>query len=235
MTSFERLKDCCRAEWTAYCQHEFVQRIGDGSLPQEAFRHYLKQDYKFLVHFARAWGLAVYKTDDIGEIGSALASLKAIVDVEMGLHVQYCADWGITAEALHALEEARETVAYTRYVLDAGNRGDLLDLHVVLAPCLIGYAEVADWINAQNFSRREGNAYQRWIYMYSSAGFQAAAERERQWLNARLADVSPRRFDQLSSIFRDATRLEIDFWQMGLNGSRPTAARRMAAERPHSE
>jgi len=37
------------------------------------------------------------------------------------------------------------------------------------------------------------------------------------WLDARLADVTPARFAELSKIFRDATRLEIDFWQMGLD------------------
>ena len=39
---------------------------------------------------------------------------------------------------------------------------------------------------------------------------------ELEWLNARLADVTPARFKELAKIFRDATRLEIDFWQMGL-------------------
>ena len=40
---------------------------------------------------------------------------------------------------------------------------------------------------------------------------------ELAWLDARLADVTPARFAELSKIFRDATRLEIDFWQMGLD------------------
>lgn len=47
------------------------------------------------------------------------------------------------------LPEARATLAYTRYVLDTGNRGDLLDLHVALAPCLVGYGEIANWLNVQ--------------------------------------------------------------------------------------
>lgn len=40
---------------------------------------------------------------------------------------------------------------------------------------------------------------------------------ERAWLDARLAEVTPARFAQLTDVFRDATRLEIDFWQMGLD------------------
>ena len=104
-----------------------------------------------------------------------------------------------------------------RYVLDAGSRGDLLDLHVALAPCLIGYAEIATWLDAQPFVVRDGNPYAGWIAMYASEEFQAAAAGERAWLNEHLANVTPRRFAELATIFKDATRLEIDFWQMGLD------------------
>ncbi len=219
-TSFATLLTRCAPEWAAYCQHEFVRGLAAGTLPAEAFRHYLRQDYLFLVHFARAWGLAVYKSRSIAELRQGLDSLKAIVDLEMGLHVDYCAQWGITEAELDALPEARETMAYTRYVLDAGHRGDLLDLHVALAPCLVGYADIARWIEAQPFTvRGPANPYEAWIAMYTSEEFQAAAQAERNWLDTRLAGQTADRLDGLAATFRDATRLEIDFWQMGLDAS----------------
>ncbi|GAA0774005.1 TenA family protein [Castellaniella ginsengisoli] len=219
-TPFAALLARCAPEWKAYCQHAFVRGLADGTLPAEAFRHYLRQDYLFLVHFARAWGLAVYKSRNLAELRQGLDSLKAIVDLEMGLHVDYCALWGIAEAELETLPEARETMAYTRYVLDAGHRGDLLDLHVALAPCLVGYADIARWIEAQPFTvRGSANPYEAWIAMYASEAFQAAAQAERDWLNARLAGQTQERLDGLAATFRDATRLEIDFWQMGLDGA----------------
>lgn len=215
--SFERLKAACAPEWQEYCQHDFVRQLAEGTLPGEAFRHYLKQDYLFLVHFSRAWGLAVYKSVNLAEIRSALATLKAIVDFEIDLHVGYCREWGIDEADLQRLPEARPTIAYTRYVLDAGNRGELLDLHVALAPCLIGYAELARWIMGQPSTRIEGNPYAAWIEVYAGEGFQKAAADEVAWLDERLKTVSPRRFEALASTFRDAARLEADFWQMGLD------------------
>ena len=193
--------------------------VSAGTLPAAAFRHYLQQDYKFLVHFARAWGLAVYKARDIDELRGALASLKTIVDIELGLHVRYCREWGISEADLLTLEEDRPTMAYTRYVLDAGNRGDLLDLHVALAPCLVGYAEIASWLVRQDFGDQSANPYRPWIEMYASSDFQEGMATELAWLNGRLAEVSPARFRQLAETFRDATRLEIDFWQMGLDAA----------------
>lgn len=216
--TFEDFKKENHQPWTDYIQHDFVRQLGDGTLAPEAFRHYLKQDYLFLIQFGRAFALAAYKSPTLADLRHAKAGFDAIIDLELGLHINYCKEWGISEQDLAELPEARATLAYTRYVLDTGNRGDLLDMHVALAPCLVGYAEVARWLITQpNTVRGENNPYEAWLAMYESPEFQAAATAELEWLNERLADVTPARFKQLSRIFNDATRLEIDFWGMGLN------------------
>lgn len=217
---FDDLKKSCQAEWQAYIQHSFVQQLGNGSLAPEAFQHYLKQDYLFLIQFARAFALAAYKSPTLSDLRQAKEGLQAIVDVELDLHINYCREWGISEQELADLPEARATLAYTRYVLDTGNRGDLLDLHVALSPCMVGYGEIANWLNSRAETiRGESNPYDAWIAMYESEEFQEAMQAEIGWLNERLADVSPARFKELSRVFSDATRLEIDFWEMGLTQS----------------
>jgi thiaminase/transcriptional activator TenA len=214
---FSDLRDSCAGEWRDYIEHRFVQQLGDGSLAPEAFQHYLKQDYLFLIQFARAFALAAYKSPTLSDLRQAKDGLQAIVDTELGLHIEYCREWGISEEELANLPEARATLAYTRYVLDTGNRGDLLDLHVALSPCMVGYGEIANWLNSRKATvRGDANPYDAWIAMYESEEFQDAMQAEIRWLDERLADVSPGRFEQLTRIFRDATRLEIDFWDMGL-------------------
>ncbi len=214
---FSDLRDSCAGEWRDYIEHRFVQQLGDGSLAPEAFQHYLKQDYLFLIQFARAFALAAYKSPTLSDLRQAKDGLQAIVDTELGLHIEYCREWGISEEELANLPEARATLAYTRYVLDTGNRGDLLDLHVALSPCMVGYGEIANWLNSRKATvRGDANPYDAWIAMYESDEFQDAMQAEIRWLDERLADVSPGRFEQLTRIFRDATRLEIDFWDMGL-------------------
>ncbi|GBO88331.1 thiaminase II [Marinobacter salsuginis] len=217
---FEDLKKSCQDEWQAYIQHSFVQQLGNGLLAPEAFQHYLKQDYLFLIQFARAFALAAYKSPTLSDLRQAKEGLQAIVDVELDLHISYCKEWGISEQELADLPEARATLAYTRYVLDTGNRGDLLDLHVALSPCMVGYGEIANWLNSRAETiRGDSNPYDTWIKMYESDEFQEAMQAEIGWLNERLADVSPARFRELTRIFSDATRLEIDFWKMGLDQS----------------
>jgi thiaminase/transcriptional activator TenA len=215
---FSDLTTACQQDWRAYIEHDFVRQLGAGTLEDGAFRHYLKQDYLFLIHFGRAYALAAYKSPNLADLRQALEGMKAIIDIELGLHIDYCRQWGISEDDLAALPEARATLAYTRYVLDTGSRGDLLDLHVALSPCLVGYGEIANWLNAQSFTRRGAeNPFDAWIAMYEGDEFQQAMQAEVAWLKARLAEVSPARFAELKKIFNDATRLEIDFWQMGLD------------------
>ena len=143
MDFFERLKSAAATEWRAYTEHPFTNGLADGSLAEAAFRRYLVQDYLFLIDFARAYALSVYKSPKLADMREAAAGLSAILDVEMNLHVKLCAGWGLSATDLEQAPPAVEMLAYTRYVLDAGMRGDLLALKVALAPCVIGYAEIA--------------------------------------------------------------------------------------------
>jgi len=87
MSSFYSLIQSCQSDWDNYIQHEFIQQLGKGTLDIACFQHYLKQDYLFLINFSRAWGLAVYKSHDLAEIKQSLNSLKAIVEVELDLHI----------------------------------------------------------------------------------------------------------------------------------------------------
>ena len=97
MSFFERLKTRITAEWRAYTEHRFTNALADGSLAEAAFRRYLVQDYLFLIEFARAYALAVYKSPRLADMREAAAGLSAIIDVEMNLHVKLCAELGAVA------------------------------------------------------------------------------------------------------------------------------------------
>ncbi|MAF49548.1 MAG: thiaminase II [Rhodospirillales bacterium] len=212
---FDRLKAAGADDWDAYIHHPFVAGLADGTLPEASFRHYLGQDYLFLIHFARAYALAAYKSSSLDEIRQAAQGLSTIVDMEMDLHVEFCASWGLTEADMEALPEAAETMAYTRFVLETGLAGDALDLHVALAPCIVGYAEIgAELATAAS----DDNPYAAWIHMYASDDYQAAAAAERRHLDALFeARAGEGRMSALTRIFNQATRLECAFWQMGLD------------------
>lgn len=218
MGLFERLREDNLATWETYTRHEFVTGMASGALPAKSFKHYLQQDYLFLIHFSRAYALAVYKSQNLSDMREALEGLKAIMDVEMDLHVALCAEWGIDKADLEQAPEASETMAYTRYVLETGLRGDLLDMQVALAPCILGYAEIGRANLAATPTGEMAPAYQRWFAEYGGDAYQGVAEDFASWMD-KTAEISltEKRYANVSRIFAEASRLEADFWQMGMN------------------
>lgn len=216
MPFFESLKLAAAPEWEAYVEHPFTNAMADGTLSQDAFRHYLVQDYLFLIEFARAYGLAVYKSPGLADMREAAAGMAAILDVELNLHVKLCGGWGLSPDDLESAPPAAEMLAYTRYVLDTGMRGDLLALQVALAPCIIGYAEIGRRLVARASLLPAKNPYQEWISEYAGEAYQAIAQKAVEQMDVLAARyASPFREKELKTIFREATKLEASFWEMG--------------------
>lgn len=216
--TFPRWRAAAGADWAAYTRHAFVAGLADGSLPRAAFLHYLVQDYLFLRHFARAWALAVTKAETMAEMRFCAATVQALIHEEMPLHLGLCAEAGLPESVLEAAEERPETLAYTRYVLDAGHAGDLADLLAALAPCVLGYGEIGARLHAQGGA----TPYADWIATYGGGGYQALCAEVGALIDAAVAlrlgslpEDNPR-WPRLCQRFATATRLEAGFWDMGL-------------------
>ncbi|UFN49434.1 thiaminase II [Roseomonas sp. OT10] len=216
---FRALRHAAAAEWEAYCWHPFVQGLADGTLPLTAFRRYLVQDYLFLIQFARAQALAVVKAESLEAMRAKSATVQAIIG-ETKLHIQFCAAWGLTEADILAEPEAPETVSYTRWVLDRGLAGDILDLEVALAPCTVGYGEIARRIEAHPARNRSGNPYEPWIASYAGEDYQKVAAASAARLDALgRTHGGEARLPSLARAFAEASRLEAEFWQMGLRAA----------------
>jgi thiaminase (transcriptional activator TenA) len=204
--------------WGAFVRHPFVEGLGDGTLPREAFLRYLVQDYLFLIHFSRAWALGVVKAETLVEMRACAATVDALINHEMQLHVRTCAAAGIPEPRLAEAEEAPENMAYTRYVLEAGFSGDFLDLMAALAPCVLGYGEIGARLAAEASS----DAYRGWIETYAGEDYQGVCRDVGALIDGALErrlgadfEASPR-WERLRGRFAAATRLEVGFWGMGM-------------------
>ncbi|MCY9870876.1 thiaminase II [Vibrio barjaei] len=215
------LINACQQEWLAYTEHDFVKQLAVGTLDQQAYLHYLKQDFLFLKQYARAYALAIYKAKTLAQMREAVPSVEALLNSEIGHHVAYCQQWGITEADMEAEVEDFGTVAYTRYVLDAGMTGELVDLYAALAPCAIGYAVIGDNLLKSADTMLEGNPYRSWIELYGSEEFQSGVQTSIKRLDALLKDIDlqSQRAQEIIHVFKTATRMEIAFWQQGLDAA----------------
>jgi len=215
--SFARWRAHCPDLWHDYTHHPFVEGLKDGTLPRAAFLTYLRQDYLFLIHFSRAWSLAVVKAGNLAEMQAASATVHALLHFEMALHVEICEGEGISRAELEAAEEAPANMAYTRYVLEAGYSGDFLDLLAALAPCVLGYGD----IGARLLREAGETPYRDWIETYGGEEFQTLCRDTGALIDRAMADrlgADPQslpRWPVLCRHFANATRLEIGFWGLG--------------------
>lgn len=201
--------------WKHYIEHEFVKGLAEGTLPADCFRHYLKQDYLYLFHYSRAFALGIFKAKNFAEMETPRKTLDIICH-ETQLHLDYCREWGISEEEVFSTEESAACIAYTRYLIDCAMQGGLAEIYAAIAPCAVGYAQVGRYIT-ENYPRLPNNPYQTWIDTYASEEFQVAAQETADFLQAQCQGLTASQLENIQHIFTTATRMEIGFWQMGLD------------------
>ena len=138
----ERLRQQAAGVWDAQNQHPFVRGIGNGTLSLERFKFWLRQDYVFLIEYARLLALAAARSPDLETMIRFATLLKETVETEMNLHRAYAAEFEISHEQLAGELPAPTTRAYTDFLLRVATTGDFAELAAALLPCMWAFSEL---------------------------------------------------------------------------------------------
>ncbi|KAF7314982.1 hypothetical protein MIND_00012300 [Mycena indigotica] len=211
--------------WRDFVQHEFVWRLGQGTLPRTAFVHFIKQDYHYLKYYARAHGLLAAKASSFTLIESATTTIMNVLR-ELNTHRSLCASFDVSSDELERSEESIETIAYGSFLMDMGLQGDTTQLLISVLACLLGYGEVGLWLQSEANRKGsgvflEGNPYRQWIEDYSGPLYQSAVRSGLELIESVAAAASPSlgRLEEWCAIWDRCTGLEKAFWDMGLRAS----------------
>ena len=150
----------------AMMRHPFVLGIGDGSLSKERFRHFITQDYVYLIDYARCLAMGTVKAPDLETMSWFGVAVDHILNTEMELHRSFCADLGITINELEATQHAPTTYSYTSYLLRVAQIGSFGELIAALVPCIWGYWKVGEML-AEVGEPQDAPHYADWIRMYA--------------------------------------------------------------------
>tara|TARA_B100001027_G_scaffold42617_3_gene27461 strand:- start:5780 stop:6442 length:663 start_codon:yes stop_codon:yes gene_type:complete len=211
-TLFYELKSNAKLEWNKYVNHNFVNQLGQGSLELNKFKDYLKQDYIFLQKFMKILSLGAYKSKNIRDMNYCVEFIIGIKH-EIKLHIHYCKKFKISKKELLLTREKPENKNYTNFVLNIGKNKGILELFVALSPCIIGYGEIG--YNLSMIKNWQKSKYFSWIKMYSSSEYQKIAKRNIDYIDL-LNKNHNNKISDLNKIFKKATRLEAEFWQMSM-------------------
>src|SRR5690625_3745425 len=101
--------------WESYLEHPFVTGIGEGTLDEEKFKHYMKQDYVYLIEYSRIFALGSAKAQDLNTMQVFANLLHGTLNIEMELHREYAATFNISPEELENTKASATMTAYTSY------------------------------------------------------------------------------------------------------------------------
>lgn len=91
----------------------------------------------------------------------------------MSMHIMYCEQWGISKDELINEPQTQASIAYSQFLCQKGETGDILDLYTALMPCYVGYTEIALRLKkeSQTTCSLENNPYSKWINTYAGDKF----------------------------------------------------------------
>ena len=123
-------------------------------------------------------------------------------------------------EELARVVEAARSLNFYERVRPWDDLRRILDLMAALAPCVLGYGEIGTRLAAA----AGDTAYADWIATYAGDDYQDTCRAVAGLIDGAVAyrlGPSPTdspRWPRLCARFETATRLEVDFWGMGLSG-----------------
>ena len=214
----DRLRRNAAPIWDAQHQHRFVHGIGDGTLDLERFKFWLRQDYVFLIEYARVVALAAARSPQLDTICKFATLLNETVNTEMGLHRAYAAEFSISNQELEHETPAPATRAYTDFLLRVAATGDYAELVAALLPCMWAFSEIG--LRLATLPAPADRRYAKWIDMYSSPEFAELARWCRRLLDEVAAGLSEHQLNKLEEVFLTSSRYEWQFWEMAWNQER---------------
>ena len=213
MTFCDDIEAASKAQREAMMRHPFVLGIGDGSLSDDRFRHFMTQDYVYLIDYARCLAMGTVKAPDLDTMSWFAGAVDHILNTEMELHRSYCAEIGISAAELEATRHAPTTYSYTSYLLRVAQIGSFGELIAALVPCIWGYWQVGEML-AEQGEPAHAPQYAEWIRMYAGEDSRTVALEARSICDRVARTAGTEELAAMREAYITCTRYEREFWQM---------------------
>ncbi|CAI3936322.1 thiaminase II [Commensalibacter papalotli (ex Botero et al. 2024)] len=211
-----RFRRDCQNDWLQFTQHRFVKELAAGTLEQKEFQQFLIQDYLYLHDYCRVVSLAIYKSNDFTEMQYFASLMQGLLNAELPFHIKYCQERGITQGQIEKSSKTLELVAYSQYLLSKSMQGDLLDLIVLLSPCLVGYGEIGLRMSIDKCTNIKNNPYQSWLNTYTDSLYIDLIKKSFYFIDELGKKYgAEQRYQTLLEKFTMSVRLESAFWNVG--------------------
>lgn len=198
---------------------EFLRRLGDGTLPLDAFRTYIEQDKLYLEGYSKALSLVAAHAPDPQAAGFWSNSASTAATVESALHDGLLTG-GILPPGSQRLEHSQACLGYVSYLTATAATAPYPVSAAAVLPCFWIYAEVGRDLAA---SAREvldadpSHPYAQWVTTYDAPEFHESVAQARVLVDAAAEAATETEREAMSEAFRIASRYELMFWDSALH------------------
>lgn len=214
MSFAKELRELNHDSWEQAYQHEFVQKLGKGTLDKKAFQFYLIQDYHYLLKFAQVHAIGASKQIDEDLLRKLTNSQYSILNHEMATHIDYMESFDISMATVKETPEALFNKTYTANMLAVANAGDITATLVAVLPCAWTYYDFAKRLKADYASAYPDNFYKSWIDTYLDAEYIDSFAWMFDVIDNNVVYKSSEEKANLQQIFKDSLQFEYLFWEM---------------------
>ncbi len=210
MTFTEEIGDEAERFWEQILDHPMVEQLGEGSLDEEPFRYWVRQDYVYLIEYSRVFALGASSAPDLDRMGTFAELLEETINTEMDLHRSYAAKFGISEDDLEDTEPSPTTQGYTDFLVRTASMGTFGETVAALLPCMWGFNETGLRLKEQG--KPDHELYAEWIDTYASDEFTQLAEWCCELMNDVARQSTDRQRTRYRERFRTSARYEYKFW-----------------------
>ena len=199
--------------WEKIFTHPFLTEMGEGRLPLDKFKFFVRQDYPFLIEFARCLGMAVAKAEDRETMLNFASLLSSSLTVEMEMLESLGNKLGIPPEDLRRSPPAPNNIAYTRHILYIAFSGSVGEMMAAMLPCMWTYQEIGEKLNGLS-GLKKYPIYSEWCSTYISQEYVNVVKKYRDLADHSAIESGLSIRKKMGEHFLLSSRYEYLFWDM---------------------
>ncbi|HCC34517.1 MAG TPA: transcriptional regulator, partial [Ruminococcaceae bacterium] len=174
-------------------------------------------DSIYLKHYARIYGMAIYRSKTLKEIQMYYSALSFVTDTESVVRLNYLKQFGITDDDIELMPVFHENQNYIDFMVGVSENGELPEILMAIMPCMLSYCYIFKKIAAKPTAR--SSRYWDFISDYADEHFDEICLNWQAYADSLCDSLPAEKKDKLCAIFEKGSLLELDFWKMAYRGT----------------
>ncbi len=200
--------------WDEFYTHPFVLGIADGTLSEEKFKYFMKQDYMYLFEYAKVFSIGASKAYDTEMQKVFSGYVSAILNNEMEIHRGYMKRLGIEMDEVEKEYIAQDNLSYTSFMLRVAYEMGPAEICAAILPCAVSYEMIARRMIENNPECVNHPFYGEWIRGYAAKEYHDDNEELKMITEEAARGLGEEHIEKLVEIGRRSSIYERNFWDM---------------------